>query len=96
MRILILGTNDGNPAIFVGTTARITFDAATEAGAERPGLAGDLLLAEDGVAANGPRNRLPKVLIIHITKKADTVRMEMLVANSFRHVNFIVLSSYDC
>ena len=73
VRILIKGTDDGNPAIFVGTTARLAFNAAPDAGAERPGLAGDLVLAEDDVVANGPRNRLPKVLIGHMGKKAEAM-----------------------
>ncbi|MCB1476831.1 MAG: hypothetical protein H6883_07945 [Rhodobiaceae bacterium] len=57
--IHIKGTDDGNPAIYVGVRAIA------------PGASGDLLLDEAEVVANGPRKKLPKVLIDHMARKTE-------------------------
>ena len=57
--IHIKGTDDGNPAIYVGVRAFV------------PGASGDLLLDEAEVVANGPRKKLPKVLIDHMARKTE-------------------------
>lgn len=73
MRIRIKGTDDGNPAIYIGLSAAVPMTAAAEAGSDEDGKAGDLVVAEEDVVANGPKKRLPGVLIDHMTVKARTM-----------------------
>ncbi len=70
LRVLIKGTEDNRPAIYVGLSAAIAFQAAKEEGSDLPGKAGDLLLDEQHTVANGPRNKLAGFLANHWSGKA--------------------------
>lgn len=78
MRVHIKGTDDNNPAIYVGLRAAIAFDAAVEAGSALPGKAGDLVVGEIEAVANGPKSRLPAVIASNIAGRAKVLIDEII------------------
>ena len=71
--IHIKGIDDAEPGIYVGVRAAIAYEAATEAGAAGPGRAGDLVVAEEDVVADGPRKRLVEAVIGHMAQKVSAL-----------------------
>ena len=71
--IVLKGTDDGNPAIYIRVQFSIPFEAAVEQGSSLPPKKGELLVLERAVVGNGPKKRLPAAQIDFITKAITPV-----------------------
>lgn len=78
MRVHIKGTDDNNPAIYVGLRTMIAFEAATNSGSDLPGKAGDLVIEEVEAVANGPKSKLPAFIAANIAKRTKALIGEIV------------------
>ena len=69
LRVNIKGTNDSHPAVYAGLRASLGFAAAVEEGSSLPGKAGDLVVAEYDVVANGPPSQLGGAIVNFLAGK---------------------------
>lgn len=70
LRILIKGTSNKNPAVYAGLRVAMPYSAAVEQGSDAPGVAGELVLAEVDVVADGTRKQLIAGITQYIAGKA--------------------------
>lgn len=75
--IVLKGTDDGNPAIYMRVQFSIPYEAAVEQGSSQVPKKGELFLLERAVVGNGPKKRLPAAQISFITKAITPVISEI-------------------